>query len=94
VVAKGLSTLIKEAKRQRKLPCIKVGRSESLAHLLFVDHVLLLCFGNDDEGQVFKDVLQLYCVVIVIEINENKFDFFTSGLGDTHNTRIEIIFPF
>jgi hypothetical protein len=60
-----------------------VGRSESLTHLLFVDDVLLLCFGNDGEGQVFKDILQLYCVATGMEINENKSALFTSSLDDT-----------
>jgi len=50
LVEKGLTRLIKEAKRQRKILGIKVGRSISLTYLLYVDDVLHLCFGNDGEG--------------------------------------------
>jgi hypothetical protein len=94
LVAKGLRNLIKEAKRQRQLLDIKVGRSESLTHLLFVDDVLLLCFGNDGELHIFKDILQLYFSTIGMDINENKSALFTFGLDDTHNTRMERFFPF
>jgi hypothetical protein len=94
LVIEGLSRLIKEAERQRKLSSIKVGRSESLTCLIFVDDVLIFYFDNDGEGQVFKDILQLYFVATCMDIIENNYALFTFCLDDTQNTRMEIIFPF
>jgi hypothetical protein len=50
-------------------------RSEALTHLLFVDDVLLFCFGSEREGQCFKNIVQLYNKAIGMEINENKSGF-------------------
>jgi len=42
--------------------------SASLKHLLFVDGVLILCFGNDGEGKIFKDILKIYCATTGMDI--------------------------
>jgi len=39
---------------------VRVGRRESLTHLLFVDCVLLFCFGSERELSVYMDTLSLY----------------------------------
>eukprot|EP01018_Ginkgo_biloba_P018081 Gb_04379 [translate_table: standard] len=60
LVVEGLSRAIKEAKSQRILQGIKVGRGESITHLLFVDDVLLFCSSSVHKGQSMKDILQLF----------------------------------
>jgi hypothetical protein len=59
---------------------VRIGSSEALTHLLFVDDVLLFYFGLEREGQCFKNILQICNKAIGMEINENKSTVYTVGL--------------
>jgi hypothetical protein len=50
---------------------VRIGRFEALRHLLFIDDVLLFCFGLERGGRCFKNILQLYNKATFMEINEN-----------------------
>jgi hypothetical protein len=76
LVVLGLSRAIDEARRMRIIRCVRIG-SEALTHLLFVDDVLVLCFGSKREGQHFKNILSLYIKATCRKINENKSTFYT-----------------
>jgi hypothetical protein len=57
LVAEGLSRVIIETRRMRRIQGVRIKRSKALTHLLFVDDVLLFCFGSKREGQCFKNIL-------------------------------------
>ena len=52
LVVEGLSRAINDAKRQRKIRGVKIGRNKVLTHLLFVDDVILFCFGSEGSTTV------------------------------------------
>jgi len=63
-------------------------------HLLFVDDVLLFCFGNLVEGQYLKDLLDLFCSSTGMVINHAKSILLLFGLEDHLSARMEMIFNF
>ena len=65
LVIEGLSLLIEEAKRQGKIKGIKISARLSLTHLLFVDDVILFCFGSLEEWRAFKDILDFFVKPLV-----------------------------
>lgn len=81
LVAEGLSRTLAEARRRRLVKGIMIGRGESLSHLLFVDGVLLFCFGVECELEVFRDVL-LYKKATGMEFNEAKSTLFIYKLPE------------
>lgn len=80
LVAEGLSRTLADARR-RLVKGITIGRGESLSHLLFVDGVLLFCFGVECELEVFRDVL-LYKKATGMEFNEAKSTLFIYKLPE------------
>ena len=58
-----------------------MGGNEVLNVLLFVDYVLLCCFGSEREGLCYKEVLQLYINATILEINVNKSTMYTIGIN-------------
>jgi hypothetical protein len=72
---------------------VRIG-SEALTHLLFIDDVLLFCFGSEREGQCFKNILHLYNKATCMEINENKSVVYTVGLEGIQDLGIGGCFPF
>jgi hypothetical protein len=60
LVAKGLSRAIQDGRRLRLLQGVLLGRGVSLTYLLFVDNVLLFCYGTELECQNLIDVTPLF----------------------------------
>lgn len=58
-----------------------------------MDDILLLCFDSEIEGHNLKEILLLYNVGTGMEINMVKYTFYTFGLHDLQNSRMEMIFP-
>ena len=81
LVAENLSKYIMEARRLRIVQGVKVGKRESLSHLLFIDDVLLLCFGSNKEGDSLNEMLTLYGRVVGMEVNDTKSTLYTSKYG-------------
>jgi hypothetical protein len=72
LITEGLSRAVKEFKREGAIKRIKVGRSLSLSHLLFVDDVILFGLGIVREAEKYKKILDLYCRARGMEINAHK----------------------
>ena len=81
LVAEDLSKYIMEARRLRIVQGVKVGKRESLSHLLFIDDVLLLCFGSDKEGDSLHEILKLYGKDAGMKVNDTKSTLYTSKYG-------------
>ena len=81
LVVEDISKYIMEARILRIVQGVKVGKQESLSHLLFIDDVLLLCFGSDKEGDSLHEILKLYGRVVGIEVNDTKSTLYTSKYG-------------
>ena len=81
LVAEDLSKYIMEARRLRIVQGVKVGKRESLSHLLFIDDVLFLCFGFDKEGDAIHVILKLYGRAVGMEVNDTKSTLYTSKYG-------------
>jgi hypothetical protein len=61
LIADGLSRAIKSTKRANIVQGMRLGRSEILTHLLFVDDVVFLCYCGENEAQTIEDILELFC---------------------------------
>ena len=77
LLAEDLSKYIMEARRLRIVQGVKVGKRESLSHLLFIDDVLFLCFGSDKEGDALHEILKLYGRAVGMEVNDTKSTLYT-----------------
>jgi hypothetical protein len=71
-----------------------VGSRERLTHLLFVNDVLLFCFGSTSELRSFRDLLLLYKKSMGMEFNDAKSSLYTFGLEEGLETTLDRYFPF
>jgi hypothetical protein len=94
LVVEALGCAIHEANRCRRLQGIQIGRGISITRLLFVNDVLLFCFGYLLEGLHLKDLLVLFCTTTRMEINHNKSTSLSIGLDDAISARMDMIFNF
>lgn len=94
LVIEGLSRSLVHARRRRSTQGIKVGSSEILTHLLFVNDVLLFCLGSASELSVFIDLILLYKKVIGMEFNEAKSTLYNYGLDKDLEADLDSFFPF
>lgn len=93
-MVEGLGRSLQEANRVTNIQGVNVGRIESLTHLLFVNDVLLFCYGYDREGERYKQILEIYNDVTIMEANVGKSTLFTLNLDDLMIRRWERRFPF
>jgi hypothetical protein len=77
---KGLSKALREAKRIGVSSGVKIGRSCSPTHFLFVAYVLLFIKGNFIESNKLKEILNLYRKATGMKINMKKSSIFFNGL--------------
>jgi hypothetical protein len=85
LVAESLSRIMKEAIGSGHLRGVLVGRSMAISHLLFVDDVLIFCFGEEEELKQTLNSLDLFCVGTGIETNFQKSTIFTLNVeGGLH----------
>jgi hypothetical protein len=82
LVVEGLSRMITASKRDGAITGIKLGSSLSLSRLLFVDDVMLFSLGTVSEAKKFKEILDLYCKAIGMEVNAHKSSILFNGLQE------------
>ena len=69
LVVKGLGRTILHTRRQGRINGMSIGRNEHLTHFLFMGDVLLFCLCSKEEGRQYKEILQLFNLVMGMEIN-------------------------
>ena len=72
LVVEGLSRIIKEVVGQNEFQGPLVGNFLSLSHLLFVDDVLLFCYGNERNLKKLLESLDLFCDDTCMEVDYNN----------------------
>jgi hypothetical protein len=80
LVAKGLSRLVNEAKREDSIKVIKVTGYVFITHFLFIDEILIFGHGSLREIKQYKGILDMYCGAYGMEIKLNKYCMFLSVL--------------
>eukprot|EP00253_Pinus_taeda_P032437 PITA_32437 len=94
LVAKGLSQLIRLAKREGTVKGLEVAVNMYMSHLLFVDDILLFSNGNLNEIKEFKNILDLFMKATGMQINYRKSQLITEGLDKLEKNQITSILPF
>jgi len=94
LVAEGLDRAILEERRHNKYWGLRIGRTQQLTHLLFVDGVILFCFFSDYECEQYKEVLALFCFETRIEVNINKSAIYFYEIEEQVRSRITDTFSF
>ena len=69
LIIEGMSLLINQAKRDRKIVGIKVVGSIFISHTFFVDDVLLFGDGSLLEWMHYKSLIDLLCGITEMTIN-------------------------
>jgi hypothetical protein len=72
LVAEALSRMIKEAHSIGTLRGIKVSKTESVSHLLFVDDIFVGVYVSLRDLSTLKNILTLFCIAIGMKINLEK----------------------
>jgi hypothetical protein len=78
----GLSRALHREKNQGLLNGVKIVGDLSISHLLFVDDILLFGLGSVREGQVLKDILNVFSSAIGMLINLEKSALYINGVDD------------
>lgn len=81
LAAKGLSLVIKAAKRQGDLKGIEVGLNLWVTHLLFIDDILLFCDGSQNDYCCIRRILEIFLKATGLVINDQKPSITTAGLS-------------
>jgi len=93
-VVEGLSRVIIVARKEGKLIGIRVSGLEYITHLLFVNDVLLFGHGFVREAQSYKEILDLFCKEMGMEVNLIKSSFSLNKLQDEITYRINHLLHF
>lgn len=83
LIIEGLSLLINQAKRDKKILGIKVAGSIFISHIFFVDDVIL--FGDSSllEWMHYKSLIDLFCGATRMTINTQKSAFGAHNITQT-----------
>jgi hypothetical protein len=82
LVVEGLSRIIIAMRRGGKFMYIRMQKSPFLMHLLSVDDVELFGMGTMRESRKYKDILNICCKVIGMEVNVHKSSTIFIGLEE------------
>ena len=92
--AKGLTRLIGEAVRNKKLYGISIGRGcPTITHLLFADDSVIYCKANGQESRELQNILQKYENAAGQKINTDKSSVYFSRNTD-EETKAEVLDSF
>jgi hypothetical protein len=64
---------------------ISIGPHFSLTHLLFVDDILIFCQGSMMFLLHLLSLLDIFCKATGMQINGEKYYFFSCGMPDYHH---------
>ena len=93
-MAEDLSRSIREAKRLRTFRGIQIALDLQLTHLLFLDDVLIFCYGSARELNTLSEILNLFSIANGMEINVSKSTLSTHLLGVAERHEYLDFFPF
>jgi hypothetical protein len=79
LVIEGLSRIIQERVRDKKIEGVPVARGLNITHLMFVDDVILFGIGCIVEWKAYKEVLDLFCKATRMEFSSQKYSFLEAG---------------
>jgi hypothetical protein len=94
LIMEGLSLMLKRSISEGKITGIKVSKFIKIVHLLFVDDVLLMTRASPSEWRVISDILQYFCVVSGLCINNSKTTVHYGGLEEAELTPFKEFLPF
>ena len=89
-----LSRLFKEVISKKELKGALVAKTLSLSHLLFVNDVLLFCFGGESDLRKSLELLDLLCADTRMEVNYNKSACYCHNIDRALSTVVNNFFPF
>jgi hypothetical protein len=87
LVVEGLSRAVKEHIWEGAIKAIKIGKTQTLSHLLFADDVILFGIGTMKEAEKDKEILDLSCRATGMEVNMHKPIIMFSGMTYDHERR-------
>jgi hypothetical protein len=91
---KGLSLMLSRSIFEQNISGIKVSKLLKIAHLMFVDDVLLMSKGDPSEWRVILDILQAFCNVSGLCINFSKTIVHYWGLEEAELSLLKDSLPF
>jgi hypothetical protein len=94
IIIEGLSRIIQERVKDKKLEGVPVARGLNITHLMFVDDVILFGIGCMAEWKVYKEILELFCKATGMEFNQQKSLFLEAGWDDAELVLLKDLFPF
>lgn len=94
LVAEALSLLVPQAKGENKIRGLSVTSQNTLTQLLFVDDVLLVGLGSVDEWVVFKDILNLFCLAIGMQIRIQKSMLLKHNISHETEVLLSLVLPY
>ena len=87
LVAKGLSRLIMEARRDAVIKGIRVVALVYISHLLFVDDIQLFGQGSPREIREYRTLLDTYCGATCMEVVTTQIVFNDKSLNPQGTTQ-------
>lgn len=93
-MAEGLRRALKEAVKSKGLKGIGIGNSSNLLHLLSVDDILILCERFRREAAKLKEILDLFCVALSMQVNLEKSSISISRVANEDQVYISTLFQF
>lgn len=94
MIADHLSRLFKEVRSKKELKGALVVKMLSLSHLLFVNDVLLFCFGDESDLRKSLKLLDLFCAITRMEVSYNKSACYCHNIDRALSAVVNNFFPF
>jgi len=94
MIMEGLSLMFKKSISEGKITSIKVSKLIKIVHILFVDDVLIMSKENLSEWKEITDILQVFCLVTGMCINNSKTIVHYWGLEEMELIPFKVVIPF
>jgi hypothetical protein len=94
LIMEGLSLMFKKSISEGKITGIKVSKLIKIVHILFVDDVLIMSKENLSEWTAISDILQVFCLVSGLSINNTKTIVHYWGLEEAELIPFKVGYPF
>ena len=94
LVTEGLSLLLKKEHSDGNLNDIAIAQHLQITNLLFMDDVLIFCFGSVHDVNTISDIISLFSTTTGMEINDGKSTLTTHRLDDEEVGHATHFFPF
>jgi hypothetical protein len=94
LVIEGLSRVIQERVKDKKIEGVHVARGLKITHLMFLDDVIQFGIGCMIEWETYKEVLELFCKATRMDFSPQKSTFLEAGWDDGELTLLKELMPF